>query len=88
MNEFKAFELFRNLKEAWASTSRRFNHFAELVYITRWDNQFTADGEMYFEKDGLLLCVQSLDTFAPGFDVPTVIIGTRYYDIRGKKLAV
>lgn len=86
-NETKAYNLFRNLKEAWASSSRRFNNFAELVHLTNWDTKFSADGEMYFCKDGLMLCLVSLDPFERVAEVPTVMIGVDYFDIRGNRLA-
>lgn len=56
-------KLFETLKEAYESSSRRFNNFKEAIEKIKWDSIFKADGEIYFVKDGFNLTVENLNPF-------------------------
>lgn len=56
-------KLFEILKEAYETTSGKFNNFKEAIEKIQWDNTFTADGEIYFVKDGFTLTVENVDPF-------------------------
>jgi hypothetical protein len=56
-------KLFEMLKEAYETTSQKFNSFKEAIEKIQWDNTFVADGEIYFVKDGFTLTVENTNPF-------------------------
>ena len=45
MNTEESIKLFETLKEAYESSSRKFNNFKEAIEKINWDSTFEADGE-------------------------------------------
>lgn len=58
------FDLFLKLREAYETTTPSYNRFKEVIDSIKWENIFTADGEIYFCKEGFTLTVENLDPFA------------------------
>lgn len=58
------FDLFLKLREAYETTTQNYNRFKEVIDSVKWENIFTADGEIYFYKEGFTLTVENLDPFA------------------------
>ena len=56
-------KLYEMLKEAYETTSQKFNNFKEAIEKIQWDNTFAADGEIYFVKDGFTLTVENTNPF-------------------------
>lgn len=70
-------KLFETLKEAYETSSRKFNNFKNVIESTQWDYTFDADGEHYFIKGNLTLTVQNLDPFQEVWK-PTAIFKDGY----------
>ena len=47
----KELKLYKKLKEAYETTTKKYNRFKEVIESIKWDNTFSADGEQYFIKD-------------------------------------
>ena len=60
MKELKLYEM---LKEAYETTSQKFNRFKDAINKISWDQTFEADGETYFIKNGFTLTIQNIDPF-------------------------
>lgn len=66
-------EIYKLIKTAWNNTTMNCNRFMEAVQSINWDEQFTADGEFYFNKDGLLFVTETLNPFDKMFSKPSFI---------------
>jgi hypothetical protein len=60
MKELKIYEM---LKEAYETSSLKFNCFKEAISKIKWDNNFEADGEVYYILGGFTLTVENIDPF-------------------------
>lgn len=56
-------ELHDELAAAYGASIRENNAFAAAVSGIAWDEQFEADGEFYFIREGMTLTTPSLDPF-------------------------
>lgn len=56
-------KLFEKLKEAYDSSSIKYNNFLEVINKIDWDNKFEADGEIYFVKGKFTLTVENVNPF-------------------------
>lgn len=63
------------IKEAYETSTHSNNRFAEAISNIKWDSEFSADGEHYFEKGGILFITRSLDPFATSDIRPQFIFG-------------
>jgi hypothetical protein len=55
--------IFYKIKEAYETSTRNNNYFAEALKSISWDDTFFADGEHYFIKADLTFTTPSLDPF-------------------------
>ena len=74
----KELKLYEKLKEAYETTTKKYNRFKEVINSINWDNTFSADGEHYFIKDNFTLTIENIDPFKEAWK-PTVWIGSDYY---------
>lgn len=74
----KELKLYGKLKEAYETTTKKYNRFKEVINSINWDNTFSADGEHYFIKDNFTLTIENIDPFKEAWK-PTVWIGSDYY---------
>lgn len=74
----KELKLYEKLKEAYETTTKKYNRFKEVINSINWDNTFSADGEQYFVKDNFTLTIENIDPFKEAWK-PTVWIGSDYY---------
>lgn len=58
-----AMQIVHALREGYETSTRRANRFDRAIACIPWDEQFDADGEHYYIKDGLTLVTPSLDPF-------------------------
>lgn len=56
-------KLFDTLQTAYETSTHNNNRFAGAISKIKWDDQFYADGEYYFVKDGHTLTTPTLDVF-------------------------
>lgn len=59
----KELKIYETLKEAYETTSKKFNNFKEVIENIQWDNTFVADGEIYFVLGGFTLTIENIDPF-------------------------
>lgn len=59
----KELKLYETLKEAYETTSQKFNSFKEAIENIKWDQTFEADGEIYFILGGFTLTVENINPF-------------------------
>ena len=74
----KELKLYEKLKEAYETTTKKYNRFKEVINSINWDNTFYADGEHYFIKGDFTLTIENIDPFKEAWK-PTVWIGSDYY---------
>lgn len=74
----KELKLYKKLKEAYETTTKKYNRFKEVINSINWDNTFSADGEQYYIKNNLTLTIENIDPFSEAWK-PTVWIGSDYY---------
>lgn len=74
----KELKLYEKLKEAYETTTKKYNRFKEVINSINWDNTFSADGEQYYIKDNFTLTIENIDPFKEAWK-PTVWIGSDYY---------
>lgn len=74
----KELKLYEKLKEAYETTTKKYNRFKEVINSINWDNTFSADGEHYFIKDNFTLTIENIDPFKEAWK-PTVWIGSDYF---------
>ena len=74
----KELRLYEKLKEAYETTTKKYNRFKEVIESIKWDNTFSADGEQYYIKGDLTLTIENIDPFSEAWK-PTVWIESNYY---------
>lgn len=74
----KELKIYKKLKEAYETTTKKYNRFKEVINSINWDNTFSADGEQYYIKGDLTLTIENIDPFSEAWK-PTVWIGSDYY---------
>lgn len=62
----KELNLFNELREAWESSTPKYNIFADKLNTIEWTEKFFADGEYNYILDGFTFCTPTLDPFAVG----------------------
>ena len=58
----KELRLYEKLKEAYETTTKKYNRFKEVIESIKWDNTFSADGEQYYIKNNLTLTIENIET--------------------------
>ena len=58
-----AYEIFNTIREAFEASTPAVNRFECAIRSIRWDGQFEADGEYYFNADGMTFVTTSLNPF-------------------------
>ena len=59
----KAYSIYEAIKEAFETSTLRVNRFERVIRSIRWDNQFEADGEYYFNLGAMTFTTPSLNPF-------------------------
>ena len=75
--EYVCFGENEKLKEAYETTTKKYNRFKEVIESIKWDNTFIADGEQYYIKNNLTLTIENIDPFSEAWK-PTVWIESNY----------
>lgn len=58
-----AHEIFETIREAFGSSTLGVNRFERALRSIRWNGQYEADGEYYFNADGVTFVTTSLNPF-------------------------
>lgn len=74
------YTLIEKLNEAYGTTTRNANRFADLVNAITWDAIFQADGETYYTLGDLTLTVENLNPFEENWK-PSVMVGDFIQDL-------
>lgn len=56
-------ELYAKIKEAFETSTHNRNRFAEVLASIKWDSNYTADGDQYFNLGEFTFTTPSLDPF-------------------------
>lgn len=59
----KELKIFEQLKEAYETTTPKYNRFSEKITSIKWEYTFYEDGEYYFRYGDMLFTAQSLNPF-------------------------
>jgi hypothetical protein len=73
MTNVEKYNLYKKLKDAYGNTTHNYNEFERAILSVNWENQFNADGEMYFCIDDCILTVENINPFkeqwSPAFSI-------------------
>ena len=57
------YNLYEKLKEAYETTSAKFNNFKTAIDNIKWDQTFEADGEIYYILGKFTLTIENINPF-------------------------
>lgn len=69
--------LYEKLKNAYDATTQNYNRFEEAIKSIKWDDVYSADGEMYYEKGDFCLVVENINPFKEKRK-PSILFKTSY----------